>query len=367
MAFGWAGAGAGASNALEDILKEQMVRAQMLQREKEAAAQMQLQRDQLAETTRVHDADIKAQGVQADRLAAQDRDRNNVKGVRRMIGDSLMQRTGPMTPEDRRSIAAMQVEAGDLPDMSLLSEPAKKMRSVTTVGPNGRPLNRMVPEDEAVEEYREPKAPPAGPKEPKFVRMPDGSVKDINNVAPPGAVPFDAVADRQQAAASASTDRALQAMRTYGDDMTAVINELIDENGNLKPDVAGVIGGFDGARPEWAYASEGSQNALAKIDRLQSMLDINKLNDLKTQSRTGATGFGALNEKELGIIESSGSTLRKRRQAEGVYAAELKRLRDTIKAGRTPTINAAPPAPAGGLGGVSLVWDGTKFVKPGGM
>lgn len=358
----------GASTALEDILKEQMVRAQLAQQEQERAARLRMDETRLNASLADQEDDRKFRARQEDRMDADRRGKSNQAGVRRMIGDSLMQRTGPMTPEDRRSIAALQVEAGDLPDMSLLTEPKPLRQTVTTIGKRGEPVKKLVTEDElaaGVPEYREPKAPPAGPKAPQFVRMPDGSIKDINGIAPPGAVPFDAVGERQQAATKAGGDRAVEAMRTYGDDMLSVINDMIDENGNLKPEVAGVVGGFDGARPEWAYGKEGSQKALAAINRLQGMLDLQKLGEMKQQSRTGASGFGALSEKELAVLEGAASTLRNRRQGDASYGSELKRIRDTINGGRQVAPAAAQPAP-GGAPKVDLIWDGSKFVKPGG-
>lgn len=165
--------------------------------------------------------------------------------------------------------------------------------------------------------------------------MRDGKLTPIpKGTARAGDVPYtDAGASKAQDKADAST-RALAAMKSYGDDMLRVLDTLIDEDGNLQPGAAGVIGSFDGSRPEWAYLTGGSQNALADIDRLQSMLNIDTLRDMKSQSATGATGFGALSERELNVIESSASKLRRRRQSDSEYAAELVRLRDAIRAGR---------------------------------
>lgn len=191
---------------------------------------------------------------------------------------------------------------------------------------------------------REPNQPAQG--SPQWVITKTGAVRF--RVPQEGDMPRDAVAERQNT--SAVQKQALAVMRSYGDDMLKVIGELLDTNGNLKPAAAGVIGGVSGVRPEWAYVGEGSQEALAAIDRLQSMLNIDTLRDMKTQSRTGATGFGQLTERELSVIEASASTLRRRRQSEAVYAAELKRLRGEIQRGRQGTAGqrANPVLPPSG-------------------
>lgn len=153
---------------------------------------------------------------------------------------------------------------------------------------------------------------------------------------------IDAAKEKQDAAKTAAR-HADDAVTQYGNDISSVVGELIDEHGNLRPEVAGVVGALDARTPDW---SEGANSALAKIDRLISLLDINKLREMKAQSKTGASGFGALSEKELGVLESSGSTLRNRRVGEGTYAAELKRIASTIR--KPSGAGGAAQTPAGG-------------------
>jgi hypothetical protein len=137
---------------------------------------------------------------------------------------------------------------------------------------------------------------------------------------------IDAEAQKQadaEKAAKASAD----AVSQYQNDITSTVNNLLDEQGNLRPDAAGVVGMLDSRTPT---IREGSQGALAQIDRLVGMLDINKLREMKAQSKTGASGFGALSEKELNVLENAASLLRNRGMSEAAYAAELKRIRDTV-------------------------------------
>jgi len=89
----------------------------------------------------------------------------------------------------------------------------------------------------------------------------------------------------------------------------------------------------------------GANTADADLNSLISALDINTLQQLKRQSKTGATGFGALSDRELGVLENAGTTLRNRRQGEPAIAAEFKRLLESV--------TDAPPG--GGSGAVAMV------------
>ncbi len=93
MGFGFAGAGAGAVKGLEDILAEQMVRAQLAQRQKEAAAQQAMQQQQLAsiDADRVEGRKIQAQNVELGERNR--RDRNNAQGIDLMQADKTQMDT----------------------------------------------------------------------------------------------------------------------------------------------------------------------------------------------------------------------------------------------------------------------------------
>jgi hypothetical protein len=114
---GLAGAGFGASNALEDIvaqrLKAQMLQAEIANREQQAAMEQQ----QIDQRAREFGVESGQRQQQIDMQAGDRRARANDTGVRRMISESLMQGGTP----DRKALAAMQIEAGDAPTM--LNEP----------------------------------------------------------------------------------------------------------------------------------------------------------------------------------------------------------------------------------------------------
>lgn len=162
---------------------------------------------------------------------------------------------------------------------------------------------------------------------------------------------IDAATQKQQDAATAQKAKDEGAAQ-YANDIASTVRDLIDERGQLRPDVAGIVGAWDGATPN---ITESANTAAAKVDRLIALLDINKLREMKAQSKTGASGFGALSQKELGILESAGSTLRNRRQSEAAYAAELQRVLQTIAKANalqaTPAAPVQPQAPAAPAGG----------------
>lgn len=167
--MGLAGAAYGASQALEQILGEQMKAALLKQQAQERMQRMQLEQDQFAETQRRNQVNEAQSARELDMRDADRRDRNNVKGVRRMLGDAIVQRTGPMTDDDRRGLAALQVEAGDAPTM-LQNERPKKYRDIKTQG--GKLIS--VPEDEPV------------PDGTQFYQEERPSAADVTDLTPQG-------------------------------------------------------------------------------------------------------------------------------------------------------------------------------------
>jgi hypothetical protein len=150
--------------------------------------------------------------------------------------------------------------------------------------------------------------------------------------------------DKHTAAAQAEQAKA-DAVTKYENDIRGVLQDLIDENGALRPETAGIVGMLDGRTPD---VTESANKAVSKVERLVGLLDIGKLREMKAQSRTGASGFGALSEKELAVLESAASTLRNRRVSEATYAAELRRIRDTLgtpaaAAGASTLVNMVAP------------------------
>lgn len=136
------------------------------------------------------------------------------------------------------------------------------------------------------------------------------------------------------------------AQRTSQDTID-VIKQLadIDEQGNLtlKPGTANLFG----AQNPLARMVPGSDTNTAKgaLGRLRSRVLIDLLNEMKNQSRTGATGFGSMNPQEFGALESGASQLGSPMISDESALAELKRIYDVAKRAHD---GAATPATGGG-------------------
>jgi hypothetical protein len=122
---------------------------------------------------------------------------------------------------------------------------------------------------------------------------------------------------------------ALEEMATFTKDASGkTVVELkpgVDNLYGMRNPLAGYVPGSDTA------------NAAASRDRLTGRLVGDFLNELKSQSRTGATGFGALTERELAIIENSASKLKNANMSETAVKAELARLHDKLSTVYTTT------------------------------
>jgi hypothetical protein len=72
-------------------------------------------------------------------------------------------------------------------------------------------------------------------------------------------------------------------------------------------------------------------------------LDLKTISDLKAQSKTGATGFGALSEKELSVLENGAASLQTARD-EKTFLRELKAVYEVLDKVKNfkPATTAAP-------------------------
>lgn len=115
------------------------------------------------------------------------------------------------------------------------------------------------------------------------------------------------------------------------------LNELssVDEQGNekLNPNTQTATG-WSANIPGLEYIPGGTgtgvASAHASIERLRNLLTLDLLQEIKKQSKSGATGFGQMNLRELGVLENSASKLAKMNQGEPEYAAELNRIRQKL-------------------------------------
>lgn len=123
---------------------------------------------------------------------------------------------------------------------------------------------------------------------------------------------------------------AVKAMATQTLD---ALNDLLDpKTGRLKEEIKGAIG------PSRFFKSFGglgfmpgseSRTADRKLKNFTANTVLNLIGEMKAQSKTGATGFGALNIKELGKLEDAANKLDSY-ENEDDYADELQRIREKL-------------------------------------
>jgi hypothetical protein len=139
-----------------------------------------------------------------------------------------------------------------------------------------------------------------------------------------------------------------------------VLDDLLTKDGQLKPEARMAVGTSRLART-YLIPGTSAYDAQASIDRLKARMVTDLLAELKSQSRTGATGFGQVSEKELKILEDSAAKLNPG-QSERVFTAELRRIRAQLtKWLETPTAPARPggaAVPAVPGGGMITITDG---------
>jgi len=137
-----------------------------------------------------------------------------------------------------------------------------------------------------------------------------------------------------------------------------VINKLITPEGTLVPGAAKIVGtskimpglpgilGGSGVLPggiaQYWSGSEAA-NASAALARVKARMVVDLIADMKAQSKTGATGFGQLSDKERLILEDSAAMLRTSQSDEAV-TQELIRIRDLLKKALLPPTTSTGPA-----------------------
>jgi len=108
------------------------------------------------------------------------------------------------------------------------------------------------------------------------------------------------------------------------DEMSQFINLADDLS---KTNLSGVTG-WGAFRSKFPGKSAATLN---KINRLSAMGTIETMAKLKRESPTGSTGFGALSEKELAILENSFAAIKSQKLLPGDLAEELNRISNVMR------------------------------------
>lgn len=137
-----------------------------------------------------------------------------------------------------------------------------------------------------------------------------------------------AAANEKAEAKKNADKKARDAARVTSQATIDVLKQLadFDEAGTatLKPGTANLFG----MRNPLAQFMPGSDtaNAAAALDRLKGRAIVDLLNEMKNQSATGATGFGALSGPELRLLENSATQLTTPNIGDVRAAEELSRI-----------------------------------------
>jgi hypothetical protein len=277
--------------------------AQKLEQEiAERQQRMAMEQQRIDEGKRQFDVEAGQRSRELDARDTDRRARSNQQGVRRMLGEALVQGDGPMNSQDRRGMAALQVEAGDAP--TLLNEPK--------------------PERDPIADYRERKKidaeydkPSAAPR-PQVFQV-NGKLVDAN-----GRVVYEGSGNAQ------GVDPAKA--REKGQSMLDAAKSLRSHKG---------LGSFTGARignPDYALgvanepiAGTQAADAASYFNQLKSLFTLDNIGLLK----------GVLSDSDMKILQQAATSLNPAMRDE-TFAAELDNVIQKLELG-------LGGQPAGGL------------------
>lgn len=297
--MGIAGAGFGAAKALEDILAEQMVRAQLAQRERENHARMQLEQQRFAETVKQNEIGNQRQQRLDDERATDRRAVRNITGVRRMMADAVMQGTGQLTDDDRRGLAALQIEAGD--DPTMLPQPKKPIQYTYTDPKTGAKSIRFADPDSV---------PSAGldlGNEPPTPQRRTTHVVGGHLVDDTGRVLF---TDPNKAKTGDGEKPSPYAVE-HSKGVVRKINDLIGDpndpnsKGRINNRTAGVIGSALARMP---FQTE-ARDVDAELGSLAANLAFEQLQKMREASKTGGA-LGQVSNIELDLLKNTQASIR---------------------------------------------------------
>lgn len=327
--------GSGAADALTQILQEQFLRAQEAQRIKEADRQGG-QRDRQLD-------------LEQRRLDISDRP----EAVKPMsVGGRLVMPDGTVVYEPPAEPTKPMVVGGRLvnPDGSVLYEPKGTPRVLSP--------GQVAFDDETGEEmFSVPDRPTAaggsagggGGTTPRaasdLARMVAGQPQIMKSMTPTlqGEVLGDIASNPELR--GQMEQQAMQPIQERAQKTLSAVEQLlsIDPNtgeSSLTPGAKTVFGEFtlpatrgvqgliQSLLPGGVTPAE-SADANAALSQLTGQMIVDLIADMKSQSQTGATGFGQLNIRELGVLEAAASQLTQR-LSEGAGLRELNTIREKM-------------------------------------
>lgn len=180
----------------------------------------------------------------------------------------------------------------------------KGWKTVTTVDPNDPSKQISVQVNDRTGETRPLDIPGT------IVRP--GSAKDIQT--------------RKDAEALKATKR--ESIRNKAQTSLNLLNELLDpKTDKLTPEAARAVG--KSSVGNWIPTTLGYSGS-SKINKLSKSQILDLIGEMKSQSQTGATGFGNMSNKDLSILEGAASLLEKTGLDEETYRKELIRVKEVL-------------------------------------
>lgn len=286
MAFGFAGAGKGASDALQALLQQAFIRQQQeqemaLQQQAGDRAQQQLMLQ--AENQRADEAfrqsQLSRQAQQDDIAATERRQATNQQGVQRMMGEFLMQRgSTPLDQGARNQLMGMGLSEGiDVPN-EILTDPNQRQNDAI-----------------ALEELR--------------------NKHELQQIAASGAQARQTAAARQPGTPSTSPYAQERATRTIQS-----VDELIGKVNNWSAGAGSLLANVP---------MTDARSMKAQLDTLKANIAFNELTEMREASKTGGA-LGSVAVRELALLESTLGALDQGMRPEDLVA-QLQKVKDNIQ------------------------------------
>lgn len=314
MAFGFAGAGAAAANSLEEILAQQMIRAQMAQRKKEQSDQVALQTRRAAQDEIEGNARIDQGQQQINLGERRRRDDNNDRGLDLMRADRQamdMDAALGSLPPHLKPIAGL-FKAGAVGKLGVedFEDPAVKAKR--TAAAREQAVQDQIRVRNAT---REPKSP-----EQIFVKRGEQVIPIQKGTAIAGDIPYDQVAAR-----SSKPENDKEAIDT-ANEAKRLASALVSHKG--------FGGAFGLAGSYLPTVRQDTADAEALLGSLQSMLTMENMGKMK----------GVLSDSDMKVLRQASTTL-SNRMSEGAARDELNRVVEVMGrvAAGAPAANAPAP------------------------
>lgn len=128
-------------------------------------------------------------------------------------------------------------------------------------------------------------------------------------------------------------DTRMAPIRTNASNLLSAVDKLVSVGpsgkGALTPGAEALFGEFTPASARGFIPGQNATDAYAALQQVMGRQVLDLIGQMKEQSRTGATGFGALSTRELDVLQSAATKLTNRLSHEGALE-ELMSIRNAL-------------------------------------